>query len=291
VSDIEIDTVLVTRLIAEQFPLWAHLPVMPVVTSGWDNRTFHLGDAYSVRLPSAATYADAVLKEHTWLPWLAPQLPLPIPQPVALGLPSSEFPWHWSVYKWLPGDSADQAEVSELTTLARDLAEFLCVLQSIDTSQAPPMTKPQMRGGSLLIWDQQFRAGISRLQGNIDTAVAQQIWDAALAAPFEAQPVWFHGDVAVGNLLIEAGRLSAVIDFGGLGVGDPACDMAIAWTYFDPSSRAVFRESLAVSDAVWSRGKGWALWKGVIILAGLIESNAVETQAAPRAVQHLLEEV
>ena len=278
---------LVRDLVAEQFPHWAHLSVTPVASSGWDNRTFHLGDGLSVRLPSAEAYAPAVLKEQHWLPKLAPQLPLAIPKPVAMGQPCTRFPWHWSIYTWLPGASAATAQVDDPLRLAEALADFLQALQAIDVRQAPHDPQ-QSRGGSLHRWQPQVNEALARLEHKVDTRAAASLWQQALDAPLNAPPVLFHGDVSAGNLLIENGQLCAVIDFGGMSVGDPACDMAIAWTYFDADQRAVFRRKLAVDEHIWARGKGWALWKGLILLAGLIKSNEVETRAAPRAIEQLL---
>jgi aminoglycoside phosphotransferase (APT) family kinase protein len=282
---VSIDVPLVTRLVADQFPQWAHLSIAPVKLSGWDNRTFHLGEKMTIRLPSAEHYANAVSKEQCWLPRLAPHLPLPIPTPLALGQPDGNYPWQWSVYRWLDGEIATPDGINDLNRFAGDLADFLCALQHVDARQGPAR---KLRGGSLEIWNDQAKAAIEILSGAIDTKVASVIWNAAIAAPLSAKPVWYHGDVAAGNLLVEQGELSAVIDFGGLGVGDPACDMTIAWTLLDPSSRKVFRERLGVDVAIWERGRGWALWKGMIILANIIETNAVEAASAQYAVDQLL---
>ena len=284
-----IDVALVTRLVARQFPQWAHLSIAPVSNSGWDNRTFHLGTEMSVRLPSSQPYARAVEIEQRWLPVLAPGLPLAIPRPLAQGRPGEGYPWPWSVYQWLDGDVATREGVADLPAFVETLATFLAALQRLDTAGGPTRT---MRGGSLDMWAAQAEA--ARLQlardGRIDGDAAAEIWSAAMDAPFEAAPVWFHGDIARGNLLVKDGRLIAVIDFGGLGVGDPACDVAIAWTFLDAASRRLFRERVDVSDAVWRRGRGWALWKAMIVEAGLIETNAIEAASSRYALDQLLDD-
>ncbi|HEV2068403.1 MAG TPA: aminoglycoside phosphotransferase family protein, partial [Acidimicrobiales bacterium] len=229
--DLNIDAPLVERLVAEQFPEWAHLPVRSVVPNGWDNRTFRLGNEISVRLPSAEGYVLQVEKEHRWLPRLAPHLPLPIPVPLAKGRPTAEYPWPWSIYCWLDGEPTAIAPVADLTRFATDLADFLNALYRIDATGGPPPGPHNFwRGGPLDVYDTETREALAALDGQIDTETATEIWETALATNWEHHPVWFHGDVAVGNLLLGDGRLCAVIDFGTSGVGDPACDLAVAWT-------------------------------------------------------------
>ena len=289
-----IDAQLVGELIGSQFPQWSELAIKPVASSGWDNRTFHLGESMSVRLPSAAHYAGAVAKEQKWLPWLAQQLStLPmrtvqIPEPLAQGVPTPRFPLPWSVYRWLDGEVASHDRIDNLDQFARDVAQFLVALRRLDAAGGPVR---KLRGGSLAIYQEQVRAALTKLDGRIDRARAAAIWQAAMAMPIAEAPVWYHGDVAVGNLLVKQGRLSAVIDFGGLGVGDPACDMVIAWTFLEPQSRAEFRSTMDVGDAIWARGRGWALWKAIVILAGLIETNEREAASAGYALQQLLQDL
>ena len=270
-----IDADLVGRLIATQFPQWKDLAIKPVASGGWDNRTFHLGDDMTVRLPSAAPYALQVEKEHRWLPRLAPLLPLPIPVPLAMGIPAENYPWHWSVYGWIEGETAKRERIADLSQFAVDLAGFLIALKRIDPSGGPPPGQHNFfRGGPLTVYDGETRQAITALGNRIDTGAASAVWEAALAATWQGRPVWFHGDVASGNLLVEDGRLSAVIDFGTSGVGDPSCDLVIAWTFFEGESREVFRADIAVDDATWARGRGWALWKALITVAGHTDNQA-----------------
>lgn len=283
----QIDVPLVTGLIASQFPQWAHLPISTVSLSGWDNRTFHLGTEMSVRLPSAQHYARAVTIEQTWLPRLARELTLPIPEPLALGQPDIHYPWQWSVYRWLPGETVTRHSIKDPDQFADDLGRFLLALQAIDTTGGP---RRKLRGGSLSLWQPQTEAALVALGKKIDVKAASAIWKLAISAPFDPDPVWYHGDLSAGNLLIQNGELSAVIDFGGLGIGDPACDMTIAWTLLESSSRQVFRECLGVSDSIWNRGRGWALWKALIVIAKIIETNPIETGSSQYALDQLIED-
>ena len=257
------------RLVAEQFPAWADLPVVPVAESGWDNRTFRLGDELTVRLPTAEWYVAAVAKEHTWLPRLAPHLPLPIPLPVALGSPGGGYPWPWSVRRWIDGRPAADDRIADPVAFADDLARFLLALWSVAAAGGPVAGAHSFhRGGALAVYDEETRAALDLLGPRVDRAAATEMWDAALASASTGPPVWFHGDVAVGNLLVDAaGRLSAVIDFGTCGIGDPACDLVIAWTLFDGASRARFVELVGQDAGTWARARGWALWKALITLA------------------------
>ncbi|MEV7623196.1 aminoglycoside phosphotransferase family protein [Actinoplanes sp. NPDC089786] len=258
----------VRRLVAEQFPQWAGLPVTRVAASGWDNQTFHLGDRMSVRLPSAAEYAQAVAKEHRWLPALAPHLPLPIPTPLACGQPGAGYPFVWSVYGWVDGSPATADQIADPVRFATDLAGFLAALRAVDSDGGPrPGLHNWFRGGPLATYDEQTRDALTRLTGHIDVALARAVWTAALDATWDGVDRWFHGDVADGNLLQRDGQLAAVIDFGTCGVGDPACDLVVAWTLLTPEARSAFRSRLAADDAEWSRGRGWALWKALILLA------------------------
>jgi len=288
-DEVDINVSLVRRLLAAQFPQWADLPIKPVEISGIDNRTFHLGAQMTVRLPSAAPYALQVEKEHRWLPKLAPLLPLPIPFPLAKGAPADGYPWQWSVYRWLEGETAAAERIADLRQFATALADFLTALQQINSAGGPPPGRHNFfRGGPLTVYDAETRQAIAALDGRIDTAAASAVWEAALAATWHGSPVWLHGDVAAGNLLVKGGRLSAVIDFGTSGVGDPSCDLAIAWTLFGGESRDAFRAALQLDDATWARGRGWTLWKGLITLAEHIDTHPLEAGRARRTIDEVL---
>jgi aminoglycoside phosphotransferase (APT) family kinase protein len=256
------------RLVAAQFPQWADLRVVPVALDGWDNTTFRLGDELSLRFPSADAYVAQVDKEHRWLPILARHLPLAIPEPVAIGRPGGGFSRPWSIYRWIEGDPASVDRIGSLEVFAADLAGFVAALYAIDASGGPsPGSHNFLRGGPVGTHDAPSRESIHVLAGEIDADAATEVWEAALAGRWwERSPVWVHGDVAPSNLLVADGRLRAVIDFGCAAVGDPACDLVMAWTFFAGESREVFRRGLPFDEATWARGRGWALWKALITL-------------------------
>ncbi len=285
-----IDVMLVNRLIAAQFPQWQHLPVRAVANGGWDNRTFCLGEDMLVRIPSAADYAAQVEKEQHWLPRLAPFLPLPIPTPLAMGQPGEGYPWCWSIYRWLEGEPAAFAQVNDWRDFAMSLARFLVAFQSIDATDGPVAGAHSFyRGESLSHYDMGTRQAISQLKDRIDVDSVAAIWEAALATHWPGAPVWIHGDISAGNLLIQNGQLSAVIDFGQLAVGDPACDLVIAWTFFSGESRAAFCDILSLDVDTWARAKGWALWKALITAAGFTHPNNFEAQRCWHIINEILE--
>lgn len=258
----QIDIALVKRLISIQFPQWSTLPINPVKSSGWDNRTYHLGNNMTIRLPSKAEYASQVEKEQTWLPKLAKHLPLAIPKPIAKGRPTSEYPWPWSIYQWLEGETASPVRIDDLNQFAESLANFLKALQQCDTAGAP-VAGPEnfYRGGPLSIYDIDTRKAIKQLEDKKLAHTLSCIWEQALASSWQHKPVWIHGDIAVGNLLVAGGKLSAIIDFGQLAVGDPACDLAIYWTFLSGTSREIFYNILNLDRDTWDRARGWVLWK------------------------------
>jgi len=288
-EEIHIDVSLVHRLLTAQFPQWAALPITPIKSGGWDNRTFHLGDDMLVRMPSAAEYTGQVEKEQQWLPKLAPLLPLRIPEPLAIGAPAEDYPWKWSIYRWLEGDSAATAPINDLQDFATGLAQFLIALQDIDPTDGPlPGPQNFYRGGSLVNYDAETRQAIAVLKDKLDSIAATEIWETALTTSWDRSPVWVHGDVSSGNLLVRDGRLCAIIDFGQLAVGDPACDLAIAWTLFEGESREVFRTMLPLHADTWARGRAWTLWKALIVAAGLTNTNAIESEKSWRIIDEVL---
>jgi aminoglycoside phosphotransferase (APT) family kinase protein len=286
-----IDASLVRRLITTQFPEWKDLPIRPVTSSGWDNRTFHLGKHMLVRMPSAAIYALQVEKEQLWLLKLAPSLPLAIPVPLAMGEPADGYPWKWSIYRWLDGETATSGRIDSLRNFATSLAQFLIALQNIDPMGGPlPGPHNFYRGGELTTYDAETRQAIIALKEKIDVKAATDVWEAALATNWHSSPVWIHGDISPGNLLVRGGQLSAVIDFGQLGVGDPACDLAIAWTFFERESREAFRALLPLDTGTWARGRAWALWKALITAAGFTNPNNFESIQCWHIIDEVLED-
>ena len=285
----QIDESLVRSLVNDQFPHWAHLPVRPMARSGWDNRSFRMGDNLTVRLPSAQCYEAQVHREQQWLPYLRSHLPLAIPEPVALGQPGHGYAWAWSVYKWIPGESANDRSPTDVSQFVEHLSHFLTALHAVPADAGPvPGAHNFHRGDSLKVYDEQFRAAIATLLAQIDTAAALQVWESATATHWKQPPVWVHGDIALGNLILSEGRLAAVIDFGQLCIGDPACDLAIAWTYLRGGHREDFRARLALDASTWCRGRGWALWKAAIIAARLAETNAIEGQTCWQTMEEIL---
>jgi aminoglycoside phosphotransferase (APT) family kinase protein len=278
----------VKRLIKAQFPQWSELALRPVQVEGWDNRTYRLGDTLTVRLPTAAAYAPAVDKEDRWLPILAPALPVAIPEPVAKGVPGEGYPFNWSVRRWLDGETARADRIDDLPGFAISVARFVRALQRCDATDGPSAAAHSFyRGTPPVHYDGETRRALAVLAGRIDTDGAAAVWKAALESSWEGPPRWFHGDIASGNLLVRDGSLSAVIDFGTSGVGDPACDLVIAWTMFFGASREAFRSTVDQDPATWARARGWALWKALIVLADTIDTD--ERQAAVN--RHVIDQV
>jgi aminoglycoside phosphotransferase (APT) family kinase protein len=209
-----------------------------------------------------------------------------------MGVPADGYPWHWSIYRWLEGENATIERIDNLDQFATTLVQFLAALQQIDPASGPPPGRHNFfRGGPLAIYDTETRDAIATLDGKIDTDAVTAVWEAALKATWHGPPVWLHGDVSAANLLVKKGRLSAVIDFGCLGVGDPACDLTIAWTLFSGESQVAFRAALPVDGATWARGRGWALWKGLITLTEHINTNSLEARNARRVIDEVLADI
>lgn len=265
-----IDDALVRRLVASQFPEWAPLPVREVDHQGWDNRTFRLGDELAVRLPSADGYVPAVEKEQDELPYLAGRLDVAVPEPVGLGEQGEGYPFPWSVRRWLDGTVAERAAGLDTERFAAEVGAVLRQLRGIPAAGGPAAGAHSFqRGAHPSVYADEVVAALDALGGSVDRAACERVWDAATATAWDRPAVWFHGDVAPGNLLVdEDGRLSALIDFGTCGVGDPACDLVLAWTFLAGDARGVFREAVELDADTWARARGWALWKSLIMLAG-----------------------
>lgn len=274
-DEVAIDAGLVRRLVGRQFPAWASLPVRRVSDTGTDNALLRLGEAMVVRLPRRERAALTLEKECRWLPLLAPALPVPVPTQLGLGAPDAGYPFPWAIYRWLPGKRATAARIADRSGFARDLAAFIRALQQLDAAGGPePGEHNFFRGAPLAGRDARTRESIQALRASLDADALTAIWDEALAAPAPAGPgVWLHGDLDRQNLLVDGGRLSGVIDFGALGVGDPAADAMVAWKVFDGESRELFRDVLEIDDATWQRSRGWALSQAVTALAYYTPAN------------------
>lgn len=290
VDEVETDPSLVRRLLALQLPEWADLPVEPVRSAGTDHALYRLGDDKVVRLPRIGRAAEQVDKEHRWLPTLAPLLPLAIPVPLAKGRPAEGYPWPWSVCPWLEGEDAIPERVADPGQAAAALAAFVASLQQIDpTGGPPPGSHNFFRGVPLAARDAATRSAIEALHGLVDAAAATAAWEAALrTAAWRRPPVWIHGDLKSENLIVARGRLAAVIDFGGLGVGDPACDLIVAWDLLTAETRPVFRTALSVDDATWARGRGWALSVALIALPYYLDTHPAMVRYARRMIDEVL---
>ncbi len=261
-DEIDIDASLVGRLIARQFPQWAGLPLTRVCSAGTDNAMYRLGDDMAVRLPRVPGAVADVDKEQRWLPRLSPLLPLAVPVPLGRGVPDDGFPYPWSVYRWLDGANAVDEPIVELSDAAAQLGRFAAALRRGDATGGPR----SFRGGPISARDDDIRGVIRDLgaDGTVDADVVSAAWETArTAAAWNGAPVWLHADLHPANLLARRGRLTAVIDFGGLGVGDPACDMLPAWTLLTAQTRELFRAAAEVDDATWARGRGWGLYLGL----------------------------
>jgi aminoglycoside phosphotransferase (APT) family kinase protein len=280
-----VDLSLVRGLLAAQFPQWAGLPVEPVDSSGTDNAMYRLGEDMAVRLPRIDWAAGNVEREQRWLPLLARSLPVPIPVPLGKGKPAEGYPWDWSVVRWLKGDNPIVNSIANADRLGEDLAEFILALRQIDPIDGPPAG----RGVPLSTRDAPTRAAIEQLHGIVDTAAVTSAWEVALRLPEWTGPVtWLHGDLSPGNILIADDRLSGVIDFGGVGVGDPSVDLIVAWNMLPAAARRTFRAALHVDDATWKRGRGWALSIALIQLPYYKDTNPALSANARHVIREVL---
>ncbi|MEU9091819.1 aminoglycoside phosphotransferase family protein [Streptomyces sp. NPDC048428] len=283
----EIDDALVLRLIAAQFPQWSGLPVARVGAAGTSNVMYRLGEDLVVRLPRTAGSADDTAKEHRWLPLLAPALPVAIPVPLGAGVPGEGYPWPWSVYGWLDGNCPAVGDAAEAAPLARDLARFITALHRVDPTDGPP----SYRSETLAARDSAVRAALADLHADIDTGAAAEAWETALRAPAPTgPPVWIHADLQPGNMLTADRRLTAVIDFGCLGLGDAAVDLIVAWYVLPVGARDTFRDAAEADDAAWARGIGWALSVALMELQYYRETNLFMAETARHVIAEILAE-
>lgn len=286
-GEVDTDIELVRRLVAMQFPGWSDEPIQPVPSYGTDHDIYRLGERLVVRLPRIEWATAQAAKEAAWLPRLAPHLPLAVPVQVAMGHPADGYPFDWSVYVWLPGQSANHADFN-LSRAAVDLAAFMRALGGVDTSDAHPRPTGA-RGAPLAELDESVRQSIVQLGDRIDGQAALRSWKQSLEAPvWNGGDVWVHGDLLPGNLLVVDARLSAVIDWGGLNVGDPACDLQAAWNMFEGESRNRFRDAVELDHAAWLRGRGWALAQAVWALPYYWHTNPGMVRQASHALSQVL---
>jgi aminoglycoside phosphotransferase (APT) family kinase protein len=286
-DEVDTDVALVRRLLAGQLPQWAELPIDLVDSYGTDHDIYRLGDDLAARLPRIGWATEQAAREAEWLPRLAPHLPLAVPVQVARGHPAEGYPFDWSVYEWLPGENAN-GTIDDLNQAAIDLAAFVTALRQIDATGAHPRSSGS-RGSPLGELDQSVRRSLTELGDRTDGKAAVRSWEESLhASAWDGAEMWVHGDLLPGNLLVVDGRLSAVIDFGGLNAGDPACDLQPAWNVFASESRARYRAELEVDDASWLRGRGWALFQAVMALPYYWDTNPGMVRQASHALAQVL---
>lgn len=335
-DEIVSDVALVRHLLTVRFPRWASLPIHRVVSSGSENAIYRLGDDLAVRLPRRPGATAQLSSDARWLSFLAPHLPLAIPEVVATSdpVPATSrhpgFAWPWGIYRWIEGEAVTLAGLADPVNDAAVLASFLRALQAIDpTGGTSPGPHNSGRGMPLAGRDARTRSCIEEMHGMVDTDAVTASWEASLSVPaWSGSPRWVHGDIHQGNLLMARGGssessphfvspdhhpvppsgadargtstprmaehphpgagLSAVIDFGCLGVGDPAVDLMVAWMLFARPSRKVFRECLRTDEATWIRGRGWALSWALIYVPYYRLTNPAGVAVAMRTISEVL---
>ena len=258
-DDVPTEATLVRRLVAEQFPQWRDLSVVTLPPTGTDNVVHRLGDELVVRMPRIGWAVDQVARDAALLPVLAPVLPCAVPEPVAVGEPALGYPFPWAVHRWLPGTNPQPGDD---TQLAADLAAVVLALQALTDGPS------SSRAGPLSERDDAVRAALAAVADEVDVGRALAVWDEGLrAGEHDGPPVMRHGDLTCGNLLVRDGRLSAVIDWGPSGLGDPAVDLVPHWRVLRGGARRVFAEAVAADEAQWARARAWALSIAVLELA------------------------
>lgn len=270
-DEVDIDVALVRRLIARQHPQWSALPIRTVAARGTDNALYRLGDDMVVRLPRHAVSVPALRTELRWLPMLAPHITLQVPVPLARGMPGEGYPFEWGVARWLDGEPATPDRLADAHQTTLDLASFILALHRIEATEGPA---PGGRGGPLAQRDEPMRGAMAHLGEHIDGHAVRAVWEDALAAPAWDRPgVWIHGDLDARNVLARNGRVSGVVDWGSMAIGDVACDVMVAWKMVPAAERNTFRRELGVDDATWRRARGWAMSQSIIALGYYTREN------------------
>jgi aminoglycoside phosphotransferase (APT) family kinase protein len=284
-DEIITDVTQVRRLLERQFPQWASLDLRPVPSSGTDNALYRLGEDKVIRMPRRPGMEGVIEREQRWLPRLAPYLPVQIPEPQGMGHPGEGYPYRWSVYRWLEGANPVVGQIPDPHRLAREISVFILAMQRIDLPDGPPT------GKTLAERDAQVRADIQALRDEIDADAVSRVWEEALTLPeHPGPPVWVHSDIAPGNLLLREGHLHAVIDFSGVGMGDPAIDMQVAWNLLPADARPTFRDALGVGDATWFRARARALAQALVQIPYYKHTNIPLATNARHVIHEVLTE-
>lgn len=282
---------IIKTLIQQQASEYVSLPLSPVDKMGHDNYTWMLGDTMTVRLPTGKEYAMQAQKEQRWLPYLQKGVSLQIPRLIKSGNPCSSFEYSWGIYQWLEGESLDSCKDMDACNVAIDLAVFLKELHNIDCHDGPMSGAHNFyRGGALDTYHQEVVDAIEHLESYFNKESVLAIWSLALSSSWQKEPVWVHGDLVPSNMLANKQRLVAIIDFGVLGIGDPACDLAMYWTYFKGNSRKVFKEQLDLDQDTWNRGRGWVLWKALITFDSYVDKTTKEALIIKQVIDDILNE-
>lgn len=286
-----INEIIAQQLITEQFPEFKNFEIKSIKTQGHDNRTFRLGNDLLIRLPNAQRYASSIEKEQIWLPQFAPHIATMIPKPINLGQPTSYYPFSWSIYQWIEGESANNLmqDNLDLPIIAEQLAQFLTELAAINTKNGShPGPENFYRGGRLRIYYKQTQAALQKLSSSIDVAAYEQLWHQAVQNGWLCDPVWIHGSMNPSNIIIEDKQLKSVIDFSRIAVGEPSCDLVMAWTFFDETSKQIFKENLNYKENIWENGRAWALWKSLITLADIQDLQAPVAKTQFKILENIL---
>jgi aminoglycoside phosphotransferase (APT) family kinase protein len=286
-GEVEIDAELVRRLVAAQFPALAGRPIRAVGSTGTVNAIFRLGDDLYARLPRMAKWAGDLEREWEWLPRVAPRVSLAVPKPVGQGRAGDGYPFAWAIYDWIDGAPYADALVENEGASADALAGFVADLRRIE----PAAGAPRAGRRPLLELDASTREAIAAARPDIDADAATAAWERALHAPvWDGISVWIHADLLRPNVLVRDGRICAVIDFGGAGVGDPATDVIAAWSVFGPAGRERYRAALKVGDGAWQRARGIALHQAAMIIPYYRETNPAFVALAVRTIEQILSE-
>jgi aminoglycoside phosphotransferase (APT) family kinase protein len=278
---------MVRALLKEQFPQWADAPLRRIEDSGTDNAIYRLGETMGIRLPRIHWAEAQIDKERRWLSGLAGGLPVAVPVPIATGRPGHGYPFPWLVYPWLEGISLDRLVLASWADLVRDVAAFVLALEGLPTTDGP---SPRRRGTAMAQHDSAVRWGLDQVDGLIDVDLAQQVWQLALdAGDWPNDPVWVHGDLLPGNLLVRQDRLCGVIDWSGAGIGDPACDAMVAWA-LPSDARRIFRDAVGFDDATWARARGWVVEQTILYIPYYERTLPLAVEQAKQRLQAALED-